>query len=233
MIKGETGYLDDLAKRYVCKDDEGCLVVAWHAEENSYVLRCGKGHYPDEIIRRPTLTEAFKQGEPVPEPIATNIKKRIAKRDGVPSPSQESLDMALIPKTDLGDGKQLTPAQTQALISYAYRYELDPHRGHVVVMYGKPYVTIDGYLWHAHQTNVPYKLSARPLNDDERKTYLIPEGAHAWVAECIKVLSGSSFTGLGVVTKEEMEAKSERNPAHLRSPVVAAHPWLLAAKRAE
>ncbi|MBA7580553.1 hypothetical protein ES708_22446 [subsurface metagenome] len=40
-------------------------------------------------------------------------------------------------------------------------------------------------------------------------------------------------SGLGIVTREEMEAKSPRDETKLRSPVVAAHPWQLAQKRAE
>ena len=56
---------------------------------------------------------------------------------------------------------------------------------------------------------------------------------HAWVAEVIFTDTGASFTGLGIVTYDEMTAKSNKNPDRLRSPVVAAHPWQLAQKRAE
>ena len=139
----------------------------------------------------------------------------------------------LLPKVDLATGELLRPELMTALVKYAEKYELDPYRNHVVLMYGKPYITIDGYLYHAQQSQKPYALSSRPLTDIERKQYQIEAEDHAWVAEVSFTDTGSTFTGLGIVTQGEMTAKSERNPVQLRSPVVAAHPWQLAQKRAE
>lgn len=100
-------------------------------------------------------------------------------------------------------------------------------------MYGKPYITLDGYLYHAQQVNLPYKLKSRPLNDQERKDYRVEEDDLALICELNKGYSETLFTGLGIVTKKEMEAIAKGKTEQLRSPVVAAHPWLLAQKRAE
>ncbi|GAG93864.1 unnamed protein product, partial [marine sediment metagenome] len=76
-------------------------------------------------------------------------------------------------------------------------------------------------------------LKSRPLSPEEEKQYKVGENDHAWVATLTFTDTGASFTGLGIVTYEEMIAKSEKKPEKLRSPVVAAHPWQLAQKRAE
>lgn len=233
MIKGTKEYLDDIAKNYVCSLDGGLLVVAWHGGENSYVLRCGKGHFPEEVTRNPSLTQMLKQGEEIPEPILSNIKKGIAKRAGVAQGKPVDPDKALLPVTDLGTGELLLPEVTKSLVDYAFKYGLDPYRGHVVLMYGKPYITLDGYLYHAHETNVPYELSSRPLKPEERPIYQVKEGDHAWITTIKKIPSGSVFNGIGVVTKEEIDEESKGKPGQKRYPVVSGKPWYMAQKRAD
>jgi len=138
-----------------------------------------------------------------------------------------------LPRADLATGEMLAPEMVHALTVYAKKYGLDPYRGHVLIMYGKPYIGIDGYLYHANKLKVDYHLNSRPLTDDERLTYQVDEGDHAWVCELIIGDNIRSYIGQGIVTKAEIEAKSTRYPEQLRSPVVAAHPWQLAQKRAE
>lgn len=141
--------------------------------------------------------------------------------------------LALVARADLGTGEVLDPSKVAALIRFAEQYHLDPRRGHVVLMYGQPYIGLDGYLYHANQTGHPYRLISRPLNDQERSDYQITVGSFAWIATVTMVDSGASFTGQGIVTPEERTAKSKRDETKLASPVVAAHPWQLAQKRAE
>lgn len=211
MIKGEKDKLLDLAKNNVCAEHHLGLEVVWDDELQENVIKCIKGHYPAAITRiQVEGRKVFDKGA---------------------APLQDNL--SLVPKADLGTGELLLPETIQALIHYAHKYELDPYRGHVILMYGKPYITLDGYLWHANRTNLPYKLISRPLSDNERKIYQIGEDDHAWEAKVIKEPSGSEFVGLGIVTQEEMTAKAKGKPEQLRSPVVAAHPQQLAQKRAE
>lgn len=211
MIKGTADYLDQICQTHLCPEHGKKLAVAWHAGENSYVLRCGEGHYPLEVTREMTQVDKYKAGE----------REQLSYLD------------TLLPRTDLATGELLMPEAVQLIVQYAEKYQLDPYRGHVVLMYGKPYIGFDGFLYHAARTSVPYTLQSRPLTPDERKTYRIGEDDHAWVAEVIKVTLGTSFTGLGVVTNEEINARSKGKPEQLRSPVVAKHPWQIAQKRAE
>lgn len=233
MIKGDADYLKDIASKYVCSEHLTPVVVAWHAQEDSYVLRCGQGEYPEEVTRQPSLTELYKTGQLPPGPIADNIERRERKKAMSTNKQLESLVLGNVPKADLATGEMLTLEQVQALMSFAAKYALDPYRGHVLIMYGKPYISLDGYLYHAGKVGKDFQLNSRPLSDDERKTYQVDEGDHAWVCQVIRDYPSRSFVGQGIVTKEEIEAKSTKHPEQLRSPVVAAHPWQLAQKRAE
>ena len=138
-----------------------------------------------------------------------------------------------IPATDLGTGELLVLEVVKALCAYADKYELDPAREHVVLMYGKPYITIDGYYYHAFKTGTAFKVESQPLNEQERRDYQIGEGTHVWRAKITIVNTGAFYTGLGIVTQEEMIQESKNKPGQLRAPVVAKHPWQLAQKRAE
>jgi len=233
MIKGEYDYLRNLAGINVCAEHGTPLVVATHPTDACYVLRCGENHYPDTIRRIPSLTEEYKQGTLPSGPIAENIKKRSRKQAMSTNRQLQTSVLGDLPKADLATGEMLAPDQVHALMTYAQKYGLDPYRGHVVVMYGKPYIGLDGYLYHASRTGKPYKLESRPLDSDERQTYQIDEGDHAWLCNIVIDDNKRVVTGLGIVTQEEIGAKSTKHPEKLRSPVVAAHPHLLAQKRAE
>lgn len=233
MIKGEYDKLDKLAATNLCAEHKARLIVAWDGGADDYVLRCTKDHFPDTLVRIPSTTKEIKQGKHEEAYKASQVAKKheqiekgIYKPDAILSFTGE-------PVKDLGTGKALSQEQIHYLVAYATRYNLDPGRDHVVLMYGKPYITIDGYLYHANRQKVSYTLRTRPLTALERPDYNIPDGDHAWLGEVIMYPGESSFTGLGIVTQDEIKAESENKPGQLRSPVVAKHPQLLAQKRAE
>jgi len=233
MIKGTTEELNDLVKTHICPEHpDKALTVTWLKDEG-YVIRCGGDHYPPEITRQPTLTEAYKQGGSVPLVVENKIKARVAKKQPSGQPDEIAKMLGMTPGYDLDTGEALTGYQLEMLLSYARRYDLDPYRGHVVLMHGKPYATLDAYLYHANQTNISYTMRSHPLDENDRKLYRIDENDHAWTTTVTKINTGEEHTGLGVVTREEMVAMSTKHPEHKRSPVVAAHPWQLAQKRAE
>ena len=211
MIIGSKEELERIASTHECPFHGPKLVVAWNDKLNGYVIRCGEGHFPEEVTRQLTPLQEYKEGS-------------------WPAHGQ-GLDLMV--KTDLGSNKELSAVQIIDLIRYADKYGLDAYRGHVMIMYGKPYIGIDGYLWHARTTGISYQLRSRPLEEGERKAMLLGEKDHGWKSEVIKGLTWEYSMGIGIVTEEEMTAKSDRKPDQLRSPVVAAHPWQLAQKRAE
>ncbi len=211
MITGKYDELVMIVEKNKCPTHDNPLVVAWHNEENSYVVRCGDNHYPEEVEALVSRTSQYKQGT-------------LAKVDP---------DFHLLPKADLATGEILNKETIMGLVRFADRYHLDAYRGHVVLFFGQPYIGIDGYLYHANKSGKPYKLESRPLGETDRKLYKIEEVDHAWLATVYLDDGKSSFTGLGIVPQVEMTEKSKKKPDRLRSPVVAAHPWQLAQKRAE
>ncbi len=233
MIKGEYDYLKALAEINECAEHGTPLLVATHPTEALYVLRCGEGHYPDTIRRIPSLTEEYKQGTLADGPIADNIKRRSKQKAMSTNRQLQTQVLGDLPRADLATGEMLAPEQVVALTVYAKKYGLDPYRGHVVVMYGKPYIGIDGYLYHANQTGKPYTLMSHPMTEDEKKDYMIDLEDHAWLTFVRFTGTDNAFSGIGIVTQKEITAKSTKHPQQLRSPVVAAHPWQLAQKRAE
>lgn len=233
MIKGEYDYLDTLAKNNVCSEHKKPLTVATHPQDSCWVLRCGEGHYPDAVTRISSQSELFKQGRILEDHYDEETMRKEEKRMTEVKKESTAITFVGVPATDLATGELLPVGMLKALVDYAYKYGMDPARGHVVVMYPKPYITIDGYLYWANQNMPGYKLNSRPLTGDERKTYLVPDGAHAWVCEVIFDEGKQSRIGLGIVTFEEVTEKSKKHPEQLRSPVVAKHPWQLAQKRAE
>jgi len=233
VITGDYEKLDNLAGLNVCSQHRTPLVVAWHSGKKCWVLRCGHNHYPDTITRQPSLTGLYRQGEELPGHIEDNIKKSMRRRAMAQGNNSVPEGHWLVPATDLVTGQMLTLSEIQALIEYAHHYGLDPDRGHVVLMYGKPYITLDGYLYYANGKHNPYTLASRPMTTDELTQYGVGDTDHGWISELLFTDTGAKFVGVGIVTYDEMTAMSEKNPNQLRSPVVAKHPWQIAQKRAE
>ena len=190
MIKGGKEYLDQIVTTHVCPEHGPKLVVAWHAGEDSYVIRCGEGHFPEEVTRQMTPVEEHKAGErEAHQPITT-----------------------LLPRVDLATGELLTPVVIEGLKAYAERYGLDPYRGHVCLMYGKPYIGLDGYLYHANKEEIPYSLTGRPMTEDELKARGYQPDDLGYLARVKRLDTGAEFEGVGFITKDEIEEEAKGRP---------------------
>lgn len=233
MITGDYDMLAGIAGNSVCSEDNGHLTVAWHKDKQCYYLKCGICGECKAVTKVMSLTEAFEAGEELPEPVASNVKKGIEKRAARLPQAPQAETFSGIPATDLGTGALVTRNQLQALVDYAHNYGLDPRRGHVCLMYSKPYITIDGYLYHARKENIAYDLSSVPLTQEERDRWQLEPGDHAWISRVRIIETGATFTGHGIVTKQEMTEPSKKHPDQLAAPVVAAKPWQMAQKRSE
>ena len=222
-----------MADNNVCAADGGHLSVAWDAEASMYYLRCGICNVTKGIQRVLSATEELKAGVELPPQVKDNVERGMAKRQAKHPVPAGAVTMGGIPASDLGTGELLTLDVMKALVDYARGYGLDPKRGHVCLMYGKPYITIDGYLYHASKQGKPYQLATRPFGLEERVQYQITDQDHAWISTVTMDNGLTKVSGLGIVTQEEMTEKSKKNPDRLAAPVVARHPWQLAQKRAE
>ena len=233
MIKQDYDKLVEIARSNQCSEHKKPLEVAWHGEESSWVLRCGEGHYPDAVTKKMSFAQEVKQGkhEEVAEAAKVRQKHEAMEKQKLTTAVSDLLPG--VPTTDLATGAQLPLEVIQALVVYAHKYHLDPVRQHVCIMYSKPYITLDGYLYHANRSNIAYSLMSRPMTTEEEKQYKIEPTDIAWLAKIRLIATDQEFTGLGIVTYEEMTAMSEKHPTQLKAPVVAKHPQQLAQKRAE
>lgn len=78
-----------------------------------------------------------------------------------------------------------------------------------------------------------FAVITAPMTDKQRTAYRVGEGDHAYIAEAITAGGDVLARGIGIVTAEEISAKSTNNPDQFRAPVVHNHPQILSEKRAE
>jgi len=233
MITGEYDKLVEIAKFNVCSEHKTPLEVAW--VNKSWVLRCGAdgGHFPDAVTRQLSLSEELKAGVELPEPIRSNVIKGGRKRRMQQDKETKSFEYGLMPRADLGTGVLVAPDQVELLVKYAEKGKLDPWLGHVVLMYGKPYITIDGYIYHARQSGAHYSLMSRPMSGNEHDAYRLGATDYGWLAEVHIIDTQETYSGVGIVTLKEIEEPSKHDPNVPAHPVVANNPQLLCQKRAE
>ncbi|KKL62079.1 hypothetical protein LCGC14_2188890, partial [marine sediment metagenome] len=125
MIKGDYRDLLKMTRENECPEHGYCLNLVWNAQENSYAIRCGGGHFPDTLTRQLSLTQLYKTGEPLPSYIEENIKRRENKKAMVNPRQQGKPELSLIPHIDLGTGELMVPDLIESLVRYASKYGLD------------------------------------------------------------------------------------------------------------
>ena len=233
MITGDFNELDQITKTHKCPEHpDMALTVAW-LTTGQFAIRCGADHFPEEVTRIPTLTEAYKQGEDIPEPLAGNIVKGQQRRARAAGAAVIPFVLGEVPKRDSETGELLTPEAIQALIDYAEKYGLDAYRGHVCLFHGDPYITVDGYFYKAKREKIPYSLTGRPLTRDELLLHHYEDDDLGYYSKVRRLDTGQEFEGYGFVKKSELTERSKKSPDRLRYPVVAGKPGNMVIKRAE
>ncbi len=234
MITGKKEELDGAIKTHVCPEHlDKALTVTWQAKENAYIIACGGGHFPEEVTPKPTLTSELKQGALPEGPVKDRVLKGALRRRGGLAAPVDVQPLGLMPVTDFGDGHDITLAEVKRAVAYADRTGLDITLGHVCLYHGKPYPSIDGYLYHSRRTGIWYKLVTLPLNKAEREQYQVGELDYAWMCKIFMCASGAEFSGIGIVTDAERTEMSTKDSTKHRNPVLVAKPWQMAQKRAE
>lgn len=233
MITGEYEQLRDIADNSVCAEHKAHLTVAWHKDKNCYYLKCGTCDECKAVVRVESPTELFKRGEPLPGPVEDNVRKGLAKRAAKVPKVPGAVTTFGISAVDLDTGELVPYERLAALVLYARSYGLDPMRGHVALMHGEPYITIDGYLYHAHQQKVHFSLTGRPLRIDEMEAQGYGVGDLGWKSTVTKLDTGEVFEGYGFVKDSELTEMSKKHPDRLRYPVVAEKPGDMVIKRGD
>jgi hypothetical protein len=212
---------------HVCAQCGARLVTIWNDEQSIYQLKCAKNHAHVGVKRIESNTTLLKRGEldTVAGPgHQADMEKAITQGSGIHS---------LMADSDVATGKALVPAQIAALVNFAHSISLKAELGHVCLYYGNPYVTVDGYHYLKHARELPFAVIALPMTQQERKSYQVTEGSHAFIARAISRGGDEIARGIGIITPEEMSEKSERHPEHFAAPIVHDKPQRMAEKRAE
>jgi hypothetical protein len=63
--------------------------------------------------------------------------------------------------------------------------------------------------------------------------YQIEDGDHAWIATVTLLATGAYLTGLGIITRQELDEISKKDKTKYANPVLREKPWQMAQKRAE
>lgn len=216
-----------MLETHCCTQCEAPLTLIWDGQANEYRLVCGtdRSHEGYKALGSPIQAIVRGKGDKVLGPGAQEgLEKQLA---------MATNPLSMLPLKDLGTDKDLTANQVATLVKWAERVGLKAYLGHVCLYYGKPYRTIDGLYYTLSKKHMNIAVGSRPLTAQERADYMIAEGDYAWLAEGWDNGKKLPTTGLGIVTKEEIEAKSEKKPEHFRAPIARAHPQRMAEKRAE
>ena len=216
-----------MEKTHVCAQCDGELVTRWSGKRQQYELVCANHWDHHGYTRRLTQGQLFSQGR------ADNDLGPGAQEDLEKAAEQLITDLSKLPATDIATKTPLSDVQIGALVAWGEHLGLKPHLGHVCIYHGKPYVTIDGYYYLLAKNHPAIKIGTRPLTKEELELELVFEGTYAWIAEAWENGEKLPTTGLGFATKEEIAAKSARDPGQFRAPVVHDHPQRMAEKRAE
>ncbi len=209
-IEGTQEQVNKLIVNQVCAEHGERVTAVWDGRAGICMVKCAKGEYPARLKPVETRVQQYKRSTDVVVPVG----------------------FGNCPTTDLGDYHKLTGTEVQALRAYAAKYGLDADRGHVFAMFSQAYIGLDGYIYHAKRTRTPYKLGTRPMTPAEFKLYKIEPDDYAWIAEGWVEGKSTGDPGIGIVQEREINEMSAKHPEQKRYPVVAAHPQLIAQKRA-
>jgi hypothetical protein len=216
-----------MERTHVCAICKAPLVTLWDAKGDSDLVACGQDHHHEGFERVMSYTQMRKAGMQLPMEIEEQFQR---KEEGImreQETEKETTISALVPLNDAGSGTALAVVQRQLIVDVAQEMRLNPRMGHVVLYYGRPYVTESGMLYYAHRTGKFDGIRSRPLNKAEREEYQIAEGEHAWIAEVYRTDTSMPFTGIGRAREDPL------HPIARKSAVEPEHPQRMAEKRAE
>lgn len=227
MITGEPRYLEEITKTHQCPlHPDLFLVVAVHPEQG-YVIRCGGGHYPEELQKRLSYSEEYRRGEVLPPQIAPQVERRHRRREMSQERSEQEAKERLPAIYEASTGEIVARELRLAAIDYARKVGLVPELGHVCLYHGKPWVTIDGWYYRFRRKYPEGLVVTKPLIGNERLAMDLDDLTHAWKAE-VYTKAGGDLLSMGSGYAREGE-----KPLAYKSAVEGQWPWRMAEKRAE
>ena len=214
---------EQLLKTHIC-GYQGCtrqLVITWY--QDHYDVHCTE--HPLFMAFKPVRSDfdLIPGHEEAKEDYEQAITRRRAEAAKQGKQIVEHRGRIVSDIRDAGTRQLATADHVRDLIEFADRYNLDLYRNHVCLMYGKPYVEIDGLYWLARQTEEFNGVVTRPLFLHEKDELGWDESDFAWTAEVYRKGCDHSFTGWDRTTQAKLEERSKdgkewRWPLHRERP---------------
>jgi len=222
MPESEISYQDmqeAVKKGYLCSKCGSILTIAWSADRNCYILRCGNDINHTGITRHDKKYEKeIKEVYSMDSTALTSMTE---------TQMVERVNMARFPQ-------EMTKQDKILLAQVAITYGFDPLMGEVTLYQGRPFVSIDGRYRKAQETNQLDGVETKPASKQERLDWQIPEGDFFYRSEVYIKGSSRPFVAWGRVHFSETKPGS-RKPGDTTSifKPVQSNPQRMAEKRAE
>lgn len=239
----------EIERTHVCAVCKGLLVTVWVGMENHYGIACAQDHTHQGFQREMFYAQRYRAGMPIPLEVAIQFQRRkmneikhaewddrdshieLTPEEAAEMKSEKetgkSSIMALLPREDIGNKTALTRDQVTMLLEIAHALKLDPYLQHIVIYFGRPYITEAGMLYHAHHSEELDGIVSRPLTLGEKKDAMFPDDEHVWKAWVYRRGYKHPFVSLGRAREDE------KRPIAKGSFVEPLHPQRTAEKRAE
>src|SRR3990167_1662340 len=173
---------------YLCGKCQGVLVIAWSAEKNCYILRCG-----NDITHTGITRHDKKYEQKLKEVLSMDST---ALQTMTETKMMERVNMARFPQ-------ELTKEDKRLLAQVAITYGFDPLMGEVTIYQGKPFVSIDGRYRKAQETGKLDGVETRPATKQERTDWQIPEGDYFFRSAVYVIGTTHPFVAWGRVISAE------------------------------
>jgi len=179
---------------FKCAQCGGNLFLAWSAQKNSYMLKCGKVLEHEGVVplgRDPELLQIAKLYHGKELPMETTALMKLDQTQML-----RRVEQAKFPK-------DLTVADLHLIAKVSIEYGLDPLFGELMIYQGRPYITIDARRRKAQETDKLDGISARPATKAEREARRVPAEDYLFIAEVWVKGASHAFEGWGRVRADE------------------------------
>jgi hypothetical protein len=216
--------IDRMVKTHTCSCGAN-LTKAWGGAtgHNCFMLRCANniGHNTFHVKG---------QIDKVPENLRREYTKIMTTEIAKMNESQmlARVNQARFPA-------ELSANERRLMAQIALQYELDPLMNELTIYQGRPYVTYDGRMRKAQETQELDGVETCPASKDEREAFELKPGDKLWKAIVYKKGSSRGYTGWGKVRAAETEApvKSDGSKGRAGYRPTETNPDRMAEKRAE
>jgi hypothetical protein len=231
FVKAELYEAQQIQRNHLC-GYQGCrneLVIAW--KDGAHHVYCNQHPLNDQFIPIEGVETYQPELEQRVEDLAAAQAKR--KREAVTKGalSVEHQGVILADVKDAGTRQLATADQVTVLIEFALHYGLDLYRNHACLMYGKPFIEIDGLYYLARQTGEFIGLNTHPIFLDEKRQYGWDDTDIAWMATVHRKGCKEGFVGWHRVSQGQV-GEMTKDGREYRYPVLRNWPDRMVEKQA-